>query len=241
MKSGVSPYLDTARQWSPWYHLTWIQPDSEVRGITLPGFSQTEKAGFEPGSVALKDTSPLVHLPPSTFCPSTAGCSPPSMSSIVPCLLISHSSWFPPSLLRRLAIFYLIVPLISSLSLVATLCSGSCTYYPSLLLSAHLHFCFNACSVMLIISVLFLISEHVIISWLVRLGDQSRQNQPSASVDTCPPVGCHTTGHGAGGPAVVTCVLLAKQSWYFLGWKSIYQTPTRHRHDTNLPDRNLAL
>ena len=35
----------------------------------------------------------------SRLCPSTAGCSPPSMSSIVVCLLLSWSRWFPPSLL----------------------------------------------------------------------------------------------------------------------------------------------
>ena len=64
----------------------------------------------------------LFHLSPR-LCPSTAGCSPPSMSSIVFCLLLSCSRWFPPYLLCRLAIFYLAVPLISSLSLVATVCS----------------------------------------------------------------------------------------------------------------------
>ena len=38
-------------------------------------------------------------------------------------LLLSCSKWFPPSLLCHLAIFCLVVPLISSLSLAATLCS----------------------------------------------------------------------------------------------------------------------
>ena len=56
------------------------------------------------------------------------------MPSIVLCLLLSCSGWFPPSLLYRLAIFYLIVPLISSLSLAATLCSVWSTYCPSFLL-----------------------------------------------------------------------------------------------------------
>ena len=64
----------------------------------------------------------LFHLSPSLY-PSIAGCSPPSMPPIVLCLLLSCSRWFPPSLLCRLAIFWLVVLLISSLSLVATLCS----------------------------------------------------------------------------------------------------------------------
>ena len=59
---------------------------------------------------------------------STAGCSPPSMPSTVFCLLLSCSRWFPPSLLGHLTIFYLVVPLISSLSLIATLCSVWSTY-----------------------------------------------------------------------------------------------------------------
>ena len=37
------------------------------------------------------------HLSPRS-CPSTAGCSPPSMPSIVLCLLLSCSRWCPPSL-----------------------------------------------------------------------------------------------------------------------------------------------
>ena len=62
------------------------------------------------------------------LCPSTARCSPPSVSSIVLCLLPSWSRWFPPSLLCRLAIFCLVVLLISSLSLVASPCSVWPTY-----------------------------------------------------------------------------------------------------------------
>ena len=58
------------------------------------------------------------------------------MPSIVLCLLLSCSRWFPPSLLCRLAIFCLVVPLISSLSLVVTLCSVWSTYCPSFLLYA---------------------------------------------------------------------------------------------------------
>ena len=57
---------------------------------------------------------------------STAGCNrsrAQSVSSIVFCLLLSWSRWFPPSLLCHLAIFCLVVLLISSYSLVATLCS----------------------------------------------------------------------------------------------------------------------
>ena len=68
------------------------------------------------------------------LCLSTAGCSPPSVSSIVSCLLLSCSRLFPPSLLRRLAIFCMVVLLSSSLSLVATLCSVWPTYCPTFLL-----------------------------------------------------------------------------------------------------------
>ena len=73
-------------------------------------------------------------LSSSRLCPSTAGCSPPSMSSIVVCLLLSWSRWFPAFLLCHLAIFCLVIPLISSFSLVATLCSVCSTYCPSFLL-----------------------------------------------------------------------------------------------------------
>ena len=45
----------------------------------------------------------------SRLCPFTTGCSPPSMSSIVVCLLLYGSRWFPPSLLCRLTIFCLVV------------------------------------------------------------------------------------------------------------------------------------
>ena len=69
------------------------------------------------------------HLSPR-LCPSPAGCSPPSVPSIVLCLLLSCSKWFPPSLLCHLAIF----SLISSLSLVATLYSVWSIYCPSFLL-----------------------------------------------------------------------------------------------------------
>ena len=68
------------------------------------------------------------------------------MSPIVFYLLLSGSRWFPSSLLCRLAIFCLVVLLISSLSLVATLCSVWSTYCPSfviLLCPAHLYFCFS--------------------------------------------------------------------------------------------------
>ena len=92
---------------------------------------------------------------------STPGCNTPSVSSIVLCLLLSCSRWFPPSLLCRLAIFYLVVPLISSLSLVATLCSIWSTYCSSFLL--YVRVCFSVYS-MSIIFVLFLISEHGILS-----------------------------------------------------------------------------
>ena len=66
--------------------------------------------------------------------PSAAGCSSPSMPFIVLCLLLSCSRLFSPSVLCRLAIFYLVVPLISSLSLVA-LCAA---FVPPIVL----HFCY---------------------------------------------------------------------------------------------------
>ena len=99
--------------------------------------------------------------------PFTAGCNPPSMSSIAFCLLLSCSRWFPPSLVCRLAIFCLVVLSISSLFLVATLCSVLSTYcllFLILLCPAHLHFCFSVYFIMSIIFVLFLISEHGILS-----------------------------------------------------------------------------
>ena len=76
----------------------------------------------------------LSHLISFRLCPSTAGCSPPSMSSIFVCLLPSYSRWFPPSLLCHLAIFCLVVLSTSSLSLAATLCIALSTYYPLILL-----------------------------------------------------------------------------------------------------------
>ena len=111
--------------------------------------------------------------PSPRLCPSTAGCSPPSMSSIVlclllscftfylgfvhplqdvalrqclplSCLLLSCSRWFPLSLLCRLAIFCLIVFLISSFSLVAIL--QRLVHLLSFILAigpAHLLFCFS--------------------------------------------------------------------------------------------------
>ena len=68
------------------------------------------------------------------LCPSTAGCSSPSVLSIVFCPLLSCSRWFSPPLLCRLAILYLVVPLISSLSLVVTLCSVWSVCCPAFLL-----------------------------------------------------------------------------------------------------------
>ena len=62
------------------------------------------------------------HLSPKLR-PSIAEGSPPSMPSNVLYLLLSCSRLFPPSLLCTLAIFYLVGPLTSSLSVVATLCS----------------------------------------------------------------------------------------------------------------------
>ena len=56
------------------------------------------------------------HTLSHRLCPSTARCSPPLMPSIVFCLLLSCSRWFPPSLLCHLPAFYFVVPLISSLS-----------------------------------------------------------------------------------------------------------------------------
>ena len=50
------------------------------------------------------------HLSPE-LCPSTAGCSPPSTPSVVFRLSFLCLRWFPPSLLCRLAIVYLVVPL----------------------------------------------------------------------------------------------------------------------------------
>ena len=67
-------------------------------------------------------------------CLSTAGCNPPTVPSVVLCWLLFCSRWFPPSLLHCLAIICLVVLLIFSLSLVATLCIFWSTYCPSFLL-----------------------------------------------------------------------------------------------------------
>ena len=89
----------------------------------------------------------MFHLSPfylsPRLCPSTAGCSLPSMISIVLCCFpVPGGSLLP-------AIFCLVVPLISSFSLVGTLCSVWSTYHPSFLLyPAHLLFCFSVHSVM---------------------------------------------------------------------------------------------
>ena len=108
------------------------------------------------------------HLSPFTFhlsprlCPSSAGCNPPSTHSIVFCLLLSCSRWFPPSLLGHLAILYLVVSLISSLSLAATLCSIWPIYCPSFLLYVRpiSLFCLSVYSIKSVIFVPFLISQH---------------------------------------------------------------------------------
>ena len=102
----------------------------------------------------------------SRLCPSTAGCSPLSVTSIVVCLLLSWSSWFAPALLCRLAIFCLVVLLISSLSLVATLCSVWSTYCPSFLLYDRPISTFVSVCILWYQSSLFffLISEHGIFS-----------------------------------------------------------------------------
>ena len=87
------------------------------------------------------------------------------MSSIVFCLLLSCSRWLPFSLLCRLAIFCMVVLLISSLYLVASLCSVWSTYCLSFLLyvrpiSTFVSVCILQCHFF----VLFLISEHGILS-----------------------------------------------------------------------------
>ena len=123
-------------------------PHGHLPAGPCPPAAQPARSAFLQGeSVAEDENEKLVFVSESPlgrfgcyfrlsfrFCPSTAGCSPPSMSSIVLCLLLSCSRWFPPSLLCRLAIFYMAVLLISSLSLVATLCSVWSTYCPSFLL-----------------------------------------------------------------------------------------------------------
>ena len=59
------------------------------------------------------------HLP-GMYCPSTTGCSAPSMPSIVLCLLLSCFRWFSPSFAMSSYHFLLGCP--SSLILVATVC-----------------------------------------------------------------------------------------------------------------------
>ena len=111
------------------------------------------------------------HLSP-WFSPSAVECSPPSMPSVVFCLLLSFSRWFPPSLLCRLAIFCLVVPLISSLSLVATLCSVQSIYCPPFFIPpVHVQSCFSVYSITLTIFVLCLISEHGTLSCSFKLNN----------------------------------------------------------------------
>ena len=110
----------------------------------------------------------LLHFSPR-LCPSTAGCSPPSMSSIV--LSVAFLFQVVPSFLV-MSSFHLLLgrPLVSSLSLVVTLCSVWSTYCPSFLLRcpAHLHFCLRVYTTTPVIFVLFLISEHGILSYSFR-------------------------------------------------------------------------
>ena len=92
------------------------------------------------------------------------------LSFVVFSLLLSSSRWFSPSLPCRLAIFCLVVLLISSLSLVATLCSVWSTYCLSFLryFGPSPLFCFGVYSIKSIIFVLFLISEYGILSCSLR-------------------------------------------------------------------------
>ena len=110
------------------------------------------------------------HLSPR-LCPSTAGCSPPSMSPIVLCLLLYCFRWFPPSFLCHLAIFCIVVLLISSLSLVAALCSVWSTYCPSFLLYVQPISTFVSVCIleMTTVFVCFLISERGILSCMLVL------------------------------------------------------------------------
>ena len=71
------------------------------------------------------------------LCPPTTGCSPPSVPSIVFCLMLSCSRWFPPSLLPHPATFCLVVLWIFSLSWLAPrlllyLCVGKVSILPAL-------------------------------------------------------------------------------------------------------------
>ena len=91
------------------------------------------------------------------------------MSSIVFCQLHSCSRWFPPSLLCHLAIFCLVVLLISSLSLVATLCSVWSTCCPSFLLYVRPISTFVSVCMLLCQSSLFFLWFLSIVSYLVAL------------------------------------------------------------------------
>ena len=117
----------------------------------------------------LRDTRFVFHLSPR-FYPSTSECSPPSVSSIALCLLLSCSRWFTPSLLCRLAIFCMVV-LVDLLPLLGCHSVQRLVHLLSFVLAtcpAHLHFCFIVYSIMSIIFVLFLISEHGILSYSFR-------------------------------------------------------------------------
>ena len=99
------------------------------------GRRQLRTCSFAVGKSTDEHSALILHSSSSSrLCPSTAGCSPPWMSSIVVCLLLSLSRWFPPSLLCHLAIFCLVVLWTSSLSLVATRCIALSTYCPLVLL-----------------------------------------------------------------------------------------------------------
>ena len=99
----------------------------------------------------------LSHLSPR-LCPSTAECNLTSMPSIVLCLFLSCSRWFPPSFSCCLAIIYLVVPLISSISLVVSV--QRLVHLLSFILAicpAYLHFCFSVYSIMSIIVSLIIV------------------------------------------------------------------------------------
>ena len=149
-------YLPFSFFQSPLYR-EWISVLSSlwVTGFCVcdPGFDSRLVLGDFTGS------SHTFHFSPK-LCASTSGCSPPSTPSVVVCLLLPCSRWFPSSLLCRLAIFYVVVPLIFSLSLVATLCSVWSTYCPSFLLYVRPISMPGPFSIMTTIFVPFLISEH---------------------------------------------------------------------------------
>ena len=110
-------------------------------------------------------TSTYSQLSPR-LCPSTAGRSPPSMSSTVFCLLLSSSRVVPSFLVmsschlllgRPLDLFFLlgchsVQRLFHLLSFILAICP------------AHLHFYFSLYSIKSMIFVLFQISEHGILS-----------------------------------------------------------------------------